>query len=127
MLQTLRKKLLLTILIVWGLNTLAHKFFWYSSIWWFDMPMHFLGGYFLGLLMLLVIAYTDKQSSNREKIIITLLGVFAIGMMWEGYEYAIQILTGSNLANPLDSTADLFFDMAGGIFSLILLRKIMLK
>jgi hypothetical protein len=91
------------------------------------MPMHFLGGYFLGLLMLLVIAYTDKQSSNREKIIITLLGVFVVGVMWEGYEYAIQILTGSNLANPLDSTADLFFDMAGGIFSLILLRKIILK
>ncbi|MEI6400505.1 MAG: hypothetical protein WCO58_03230 [bacterium] len=127
MLQTLRKKLLFTILIVWGLNTLAHKFYWYSSIWWFDMPMHFLGGYFLGLLMLLVIAYTDKQSSNREKIIITLLGVFAIGVMWEGYEYAIQILTGSNLANPLDSTSDLFFDMAGGTFSLILLRRLMLK
>lgn len=127
MLQTLRKKLLFIILIVWGLNALAHKFYWYSSIWWFDMPMHFLGGYFLGLLMLLVVAYTDKNTSNKEKLTIVLLGVFAIGVMWEGYEYAIQILTGSQLANPLDSMSDLFFDMAGGTFSLVHLKRLMLK
>ena len=27
------------------LNYAATKLYWYSSIWWFDMPMHLLGGF----------------------------------------------------------------------------------
>ena len=42
------------IFVIFFINYLAMTFHWYSSIWWFDMPMHFMGGLWLGLIFILL-------------------------------------------------------------------------
>lgn len=50
----MHKRLLLSacilILFIWLINTVASSFYWYSAMWWFDIPMHILGGLFLALI-----------------------------------------------------------------------------
>ena len=126
-----RKKLLyrLTTLIcfIFFINILAHKFYWYSSISYFDMIMHFLGGFFL----LLVIAYVfpPKVSHSQIKSIIFLLsGVLIIGIAWEIFEYIINNVLAEQNFDILDTLSDLFFDMLGGTLALFyFLKRIMIK
>ena len=98
--------------------------FLFLEIWWFDIPMHFLGGVFLGLLFLL---YFKKYFSNfdREKIfiqIIIILGfVLTIGVGWEIFEFLLEqvsILKDMDLMRMTvgDTLKDLAMDSLGGIF-----------
>lgn len=114
-------------LLVFGIfivNTLATIFYWYSSIWWFDMPMHFFGGAWLGLMGLSLcgmpwIQRRKQCKSFLEALIFVFFFVFIIAVSWEIFEFVLQKLTGALLANPLDSLSDIMFDLAGG-FSAIL-------
>jgi len=104
--------------IVFVLNFLATKLYWYSDFWWFDMLMHFLGGVFIGILILYIIFRTQRNTHMSLYAImkLTIVSVFVIGFLWEIYEYVVQGFTGVILANPLDSISDLFFDVAGGLY-----------
>jgi hypothetical protein len=85
------------------------------------MPMHFLGGLWIGLMgtwmyFLGPFAKKDKLITISCVACVTLLSVFIIGVLWEGYEYFVQVsIPGATIGNPLDSLSDLFFDMAGGV------------
>jgi hypothetical protein len=47
---------------------------------------------------------------------IALVTSLVVGFGWELYEYAVQmIIPGAEIASPLDSLSDLFFDTAGGL------------
>lgn len=123
-------RLLALILFILFTNLLAMKFFWYLSIWWFDMPMHFLGGVFLGFLYI-GLGHTIKSSFftlpsdilSRSSVIRFVLFVFAIGFAWELYEFGVARITFGDLGTPLDSVSDLFFDIAGGLLAYILVLR----
>jgi hypothetical protein len=114
-------RIALLIVFIFLVNTLSIKFYWYSLLWWFDMPMHFLGGLWIGLMgtwmyFLGPFAKKDKLITISCVACVTLLSVFIIGVLWEGYEYFVQVsIPGATIGNPLDSLSDLFFDMAGGV------------
>lgn len=123
-------RLLGLIVFIFAVNLLAMKFFWYISIWWFDMPMHFLGGVFLGFLY--VVLGTFIKSSffanpatilTRKNIIQFMVFVFVVGFLWELYEIGVARITFGDLGTPVDSLSDLFFDLAGGLFSYILILR----
>lgn len=101
-------------------------FYWYPLIWWFDMPMHFLGGVFVGLLLSYLLKkikiIKEDISVFKFSLIITTL-TFFVGMIWEGYEYFVQFYTHAYLANFLDSLSDLSFDIVGSIMAVILSIK----
>jgi hypothetical protein len=80
--------------------------------------MHFLGGVFIGILILYIIFRTQRNTHMSLYAImkLTIVSVFVIGFLWEIYEYVVQGFTGVILANPLDSISDLFFDVAGGLY-----------
>jgi hypothetical protein len=101
--------------LVFGLNTLATKFYWYSGIWWFDMPMHYFGGALLGIL---AIIYTKRSILERPILtksdITLLLGLVLAGAIaWEILEYLFYI-NGGDAFYFLDSISDLCFGLAGG-------------
>lgn len=106
------------------LNYVAVKLYWYTSIWYFDMIMHFLGGFWLGLA-LFYLFFTE----NISKIFIfkIILGVLIIGAFWEGYE----ILVNNNFAqipfNLLDTLSDIFFDLTGGLCAILYIWEKQLK
>ncbi|MCC7436633.1 hypothetical protein IT402_02030, partial [Candidatus Nomurabacteria bacterium] len=100
----MHKKLLIlaciTILFIWLINSLASVFYWYSAMRWFDIPMHILGGVFLGLIFGAFFSQKILKITTKEKLVATLLFVLIVGIGWELFEYAVQfIIKGKELAN----------------------------
>lgn len=116
------KKLLPKILFngasIFIVNVLAMKFFWYYRYFWFDMPMHFWGGYFVGLIVLYLFSCFKKLPPFGVFII----SCFLIGFGWEIFEFIVQGLTGALLASPVDSLSDLLFDISGSLTAFLLTR-----
>ncbi len=97
---------------LWFLNALANMFYWYASIWWFDIMMHTFGGVAVALA---ASALFVRRYAHQKMIVPVLLGVFIVGLAWEYYEYALQhIIRGAELANIPDSISDIIADMVGG-------------
>lgn len=106
--------------LVFGLNALAMKFYWYSGIWWFDMPMHYLGGALLGLL---AIIYTKRSILQRPILVWRdvwlLIGLVFLGAFgWEVLEYFLY-MNGGDAFYFLDSASDLCFGLAGGVTAVL--------
>lgn len=117
------KRLALLIFLIFLLNFLANKFYWYSSIWYFDVIMHFLGGFWVGLLALYLFF---RRTVPPNYILMVLLCVFLAGASWEIFEYLMDKVISQNPFNALDTAADMFFDLAGGTSALLyFLVKIM--
>lgn len=106
-------------------NQLAMKFYWYSAIWWFDMPMHFLGGIFLGFLALWFCSFlfprVFSQVSLATGASVVLAFVLFVGGLWEGFEFLVDHYTVLRGFNFLDTISDLCFDVAGGTAVLVYL------
>jgi hypothetical protein len=119
-----RKKLLIRlaslIIFIFVANYAAMKFYWYSSIWYFDMPMHFLGGFWVGLASIYVFSLKEF---NLKFIFKVLICVFLVGFFWEIFEILVDKSITQNPFNALDTFSDMFFDLAGGGVSIIYFFK----
>ncbi len=92
-------------------NFLALKFHWYYSMWWFDMPMHFLGGMWVGLFVIWFLAERDLSAKEIGQVI---LGVFVVAFAWEVFEFVLNAETVKNTFDLRDTVSDLFFGLSGG-------------
>ncbi|MFN4181548.1 MAG: hypothetical protein ACK4FA_02540 [Candidatus Paceibacteria bacterium] len=92
------------------INYAAIKFHWYSSLWWFDMPMHFLGGLWVGMLL---IWYIVREDFSLHAIGRVLLGAFIVGMAWEVLELVLNEQFIRDTYDLRDTISDLFFDLSG--------------
>jgi len=113
-------RLLLLIFFIFLLDYLAMQFYWYSSIWYLDMLIHFLGGLWLGLA--LVWLFRIKEISFKS-IFYLILGVLLIGVLWEIFEIIIDETITGNSFNILDTISDILFDLAGGSLALLYFLK----
>ena len=117
----LRKKILnrLAVAVVFLaiINGSATHFSWYSLVWWFDMPMHFLGGisvfYFSAIVWLPALRWVSARRFLYESVITAVL----IGVLWEGLELFLYTHYGSPDFILLDSMSDVCFDLAGALFA----------
>lgn len=118
---------LVMIIILVALNTAANTFFWYISIYWYDMMMHTIGGVFLALFATALFFKHIISLNTLKTMIILLLFVFVIGLGWEFFEYTIQYLIkgSARLADVNDSISDLLCDIGGGIIGafFVIVRK----
>lgn len=113
-------RIFLLVSFIFVTNTLAMYLYWYSSLWWFDMPMHFLGGLFLGFFVLGLVLHTQLgKNENKvtlyDHILFLIGGILAIGLLWEVFEYVIDLYTTQIGFNLLDTVSDLLFDTGGGL------------
>lgn len=126
----MHKKLLLSacflVLFIWLVNTCANYFYWYSAMWWFDIPMHIMGGMFLGLLAGALFFNKICVLSKKESLVTILLFVLIVGLGWEVFEYIVQaFIKDAPLASIPDSIKDMVMDLLGGVFtSFFVLRAI---
>jgi len=102
------------------LHVSAVAFFFYWTYWWFDIPMHFLGGVAVGLFSLWIFGFDGgkrRPLSSGRALLIALVGSLAFGLAWEYFEYANGI-TFNTIGNyPLDTIKDLLVDVCGGYVS----------
>lgn len=117
-------RIVLIIFIIFLLNTLAMKFHWYFTVWWFDMPMHLLGGFWIGLLLFSIFRVKNINSKNITKVILLFL-VIAFG--WELFEVSVDKIITKNIFNILDTSSDIFFGISGVLFSVLYFNKRIIK
>jgi len=89
------------------------------------MPMHFWGGFWLGLAYFYVF---PSKIFNLRSIVLLLLFVLCIGIGWEVFEIAVNDILTRNPFDYLDTFSDIFFDLAGGAGSVLyFFKRIMLQ
>jgi len=117
-----------SVILIFLINTIALKLYLYSSIWYFDMIMHFFGGFWVGLIALWFFSYKNLSFEFCFKFILKIiLSVLMVGVLWEVFEILFVNVVAQNSFNILDTTSDIFFDLAGGIFAVFyFFKKIML-
>ena len=138
-------------LVVIFLINLAGMYFSFYGFWWFDMSLHFLGGFFMAMFMTHYLADWTSQidgtcdvanaravkfcgSTKLKKCLIVVGAVSFIGIMWEFAEY----LAALTLIEPLydnfgfrayfigdldDTINDLLMDILGALVWLAVFRK----
>ncbi len=101
-------------------NVIANPVGWYDRWWWFDIPMHIVGG--------MVTAWSTQRFFMNMKIKLAkfgrmemypfiLVGATAIiGIVWEVYEFFLHLITGF-ITQPsvADTVGDLVNDLIGAI------------
>ena len=120
--------LALFILFIGGVNALADSFHLYFLILWFDIPMHIMGGLWVGLTSLVIHYHTDwikrKDRSASFVIAAALSATLVVGLLWEVFEYSVEHLVKLNDNGLADTLKDLVDDMIGAVIaSVIFIRK----
>jgi len=118
--KKLRLPLVGLVFLILFLNGAALKLHWYSAISWFDMPMHFLGGFWVALFFIFLLSKEDFSWKFTFKV---LGGVFLIGALWEIFEVSVNLITVRENFDLPDTFSDLFFDLLGGGGALFMLKK----
>lgn len=122
--KKLFKILACLIILIFTADFAAHKFHWYFSVWYFDMLMHFLGGFWVALMLIWIWsgrASFPKLSANPVFKILS--GVLIIGILWEIFELMVNNTIAQNPFDILDTLSDIFFDLAGGACSALYFLK----
>ncbi len=114
--KALVKYLIFFILFIFIVNFLANKFYWYYSIWYFDLIMHFLGGFWIGLLFFYFFPLKNNSFSVIFKL---LLFVFLAGIGWEVYEILVNDIIAQNPFDYFDTISDICFDLSGGLCAIL--------
>jgi hypothetical protein len=114
------------VLFIFILNSLANMFYWYSSVWYFDLFMHFLGGAWLGVFFIWYF-YNNllEKGFNKENFIKNILFVFLVGFLWEIFEIVFNNIIAGHSFDSYDTFTDLIADLLGGIFSFISFKKLL--
>lgn len=117
--KKLIKAVFYTVASIATLHILAVIFYLYWFIWWFDMPLHFLGGLCVGFFSMWVVSMFVKliQSNNKKILVSAILGALFVGLMWEWFEYVNGITYNTVGSYKLDTIKDLILDCLGGYVS----------
>ena len=128
------------IFMVLAVHGLAISSGWYEYNKWFDIPMHFAGGFAIGLLALAGLeAWIEKVTFKKSLkpwaqiavAAVAVMGAAAIvGIVWEWYEfifdnlavmYSLEIRPAQMTIG--DTLADLAFDLIGALAAFTLFRR----
>ncbi|MFA5841301.1 MAG: hypothetical protein WC847_03475 [Candidatus Paceibacterota bacterium] len=83
------------------------------------MPMHFLGGLFIGLSVIWFLTKKVFELELSSKLIYKILFfVLLFGASWEVFEILFNNIIAQSSFNSLDTISDIFFDLAGGTFAI---------
>lgn len=106
---------------------------WYWRFRWMDIPMHFLGGVFIGMIFLWLFkkffGYLDIHNRFLVLTVLLLGFVTLAGVFWEFYEFLYDLFISSRewgiFTNQgvQDTISDLFFDILGGFTAAVLMRS----
>jgi len=101
----------------------------YSVYWWFDIPMHFLGGVAISFMVVLFLKFFKEKKilEIRSKLLFvltTLAFVVLISVMWEFYEFLRFYFFGFELGTNVDMTTDLLMGFIGGLVGGIGFRRL---
>ena len=86
----------------------------YDNIWFYDIPMHILGGFGIGLSIAAVLQLHGSGILKKRHVV--MYGVLLAGVLWELFE-AYYNIAGSPVGTKayyIDTAKDLIDDVLGG-------------
>lgn len=93
---------------------LKHLYFY---IWWLDIPMHILGGFWVGLMVLTYyFAHRHKlykSESLRFAFLLAVGATFVVAVSWEIFEWGVDRANGLNHNDIVDTIADICNGLIG--------------
>lgn len=109
---------LVVILVLFAtVNILANLNYWYWTMRWLDMPMHFTGGAWLAGTAVWFRFYSGRLAGEMRGLFHVLLwgvGVaVCVGVVWEIYEMVVSLAVGKDINAISDTLSDIFFDALG--------------
>lgn len=99
------------------LGTREHFFL---TIFWYDIPMHILGGLWAALAGGWLLSFLGSRANLWQCIAIA----FVVGVAWEIFEYALGIGGSVFMSYPIDTAKDLFDDCIGGAIAAYVIRAL---
>lgn len=104
------------LIIIAMVNGVAEANHWYWIYRWFDMPMHFAGGAWLGGMAIWYFFFRKglKPQAFLPILIASIFAALGVGFLWEAFEAIVSYLAVGHMNNILDTLGDLLFDILGG-------------
>lgn len=88
----------------------------YNRYFFLDIIVHFAGGAWLALAIFAAFPFFGRISGFKKFLLPIILFVFAGGVAWEVFEFAVERYYLVNFQGPpLDTISDLINDLLGGI------------
>ncbi len=122
------KELFFSSVIVACLHLLALIYHLYWTIDWYDIPMHFLGGFTIGILAVFIfftslyIPSTSKLKDNRVILFMFTIGfTLIVGLAWEVWELFFRLT--DVFTDQLDTVVDLVMDFCGSVTAFLYVNK----
>jgi hypothetical protein len=106
---------ILTTIIVCTIELISFYFHLFYSIMWFDMIMHFSGGFLVALLALTIVTYYKQDLSYGQILFWGIITAFLIGVLWEVYELYEGITVWGSFGYWGDNGMDVTMDTFGGL------------
>lgn len=119
----------LSLFLILGINELAVNYHIYFVYKWFDTPMHFIGGFGVGILCVGILrAFLSTEIYDSKKTFwYTVAGVLFVGIIWEIVEAVFKVSVIFGGVFWIDTIKDLLMDVFGGILSYICFRHLLKK
>ncbi len=119
-------KLTAVLYVIAALNFLANYFHLYYILWWFDIPMHFLGGFWLGGMAAWFYFFNDRingklaSSGTARKLVFYFTAVMVVSLAWEIFEFSLDTFIVSRANDIMDTLSDLSMDALGAMAALLI-------
>lgn len=85
----------------------------YWNFWWFDLPMHLLGGSVIALGIFVLYDFSVPIPRRWLRFVPVISAVFIVVLIWEYYEVLIGIPIEAD--HELDTTIDITLGLVGGV------------
>ncbi|MBI2023095.1 hypothetical protein HYT01_00840 [Candidatus Giovannonibacteria bacterium] len=124
---------LVVLFVLWAVGLFYRLYF---VFWWYDVLLHFIGGFWVLILARSAKANFNWELSGRHSataLVLGLLGIVVlVGAIWEMGEFVSDryILMSGYTKLPKvyeDTLADLLMDLLGGLFGIIYYKCIRIK
>lgn len=114
--KILIKPLLFIVVLIGVLNFIAIKFYLFWTTTWFDMIMHFLGGFFIAMLAIFLFGSLSRlKSTYLRNLFLGLIAVLVIGTLWEVFELLAKATDMADFGYFSDTGMDYVMDLFGGL------------
>ena len=104
----------LLVIAIAVLHLLAIQELYYWTIGWYDIMMHFLGGFWVAIFVLWFDSWHTLPI--RPNTLFRIVGaVILVGILWEVYELVFGMTFVSDGGYVMDTTQDFIMDAIGGV------------
>ncbi len=119
------KEFLILSIVIAILHYISLKLYLYWTVSWFDILMHFLGGFLIAIFAIFILySFSDFENLKKHKIFVwslILILTLSVGLTWELWEIFVGFT--NTLKDLGDTVLDLIMDLIGAFFAIIYSRK----